>query len=102
MKILDVASRKKILRKNKLCFNCTGYGHLATNCSARGCNLCGGRHYTSLCDKRVSTLAPGSNEKKEVMGALCDGTTLHPTVVAYLQGEEVRIMMDSGAGSSYI
>ena len=102
MKILDVASRKEILRKNKLCFNCTGYGHLATNSTSRGCNLCGGRHHTSLCDKRVSTLAPGSNEKKEVLGALCDGTTLHPTVVAHVQGEEVRIMMDSGAGSSYI
>ena len=50
----------------------------------------------------MSTLAPWSNEKKEVLGALCDGTTLHPTVVAHIHREEVHIMMDSGAGSSYI
>ena len=55
-----------------------------TYCASLGCNLCDGRHHTSLYDKRVSTLALGSNEEKEVLRALCDGTTLHPTVVAHI------------------
>ena len=88
-KILDLASRKEILKKNKWCFNCTGHGHFASNCKSRTCSQCGGRHHTSICDKKVTTLGSDKKEKGEFTGALCEGTTLHPTVVASINGEEV-------------
>ena len=46
--------------------------------------------------------ASASNEQKDVLGSLYDRATLHSTVAASLHGEEVRIMMDSGAGISYL
>ena len=99
---LDLVSRKEILKKNKLYFNCTGHGHFASNCKSRACSQCGGRHHTSICDKKVTTLGSEKKEKGEFTGALCEGTTLHPTVIASINGEEVRILLDSGAGSFYV
>ena len=55
-----------------------------------------------ICDKKVTTLGSEKKEKGEFTGVLCEGTTLHPTVVASINGEEVRILLDSGAGSSYV
>ena len=102
-KVLDIARRKDILQKNRLCFNCTGFGHLATQCRSRGCNRCGGKHHTSICTEERSTLSGGRGNHKEVMGAVADGNlTIHPTVVAKIKDKRVRIMLDSGAGSSYI
>ncbi len=35
--VLNLESRKSILRQNKMCFNCTGTGHIAAECKSRGC-----------------------------------------------------------------
>ena len=50
-RVLSIANRRDILRKNKLCFNCTGQGHSASNCRSRSCAQCGQRHHTSLCER---------------------------------------------------
>ena len=105
-KMLDVASRKDFLKKNKLCFNCTGFGHIAANCGSRGCNKCSGKHHTSVCDA-VPTLniqdqaitRPNAEQGKRAIHA---NTAIHATLVAKVNGIPARVMIDSGSGSSYI
>ena len=104
-KILDVAHRRAILKKNSMCFNCTGLGHVASKCKSRGCIKCGGRHHTSLCDsspedQRNKSEFNQSTEKG--LTAMDESTTLHASVVAKVNGVNARIMLDSGAGSSYV
>ena len=106
-KILDIASRREYLTRNKLCFNCARSGHVASKCKSRGCGKCNGRHHTSVCNKMKSTLSPqpnpGSSGKSErFYGVVDTQTTLHATVIAKINGVQARIMLDSGAGSSYI
>ena len=38
-KVLDIASRWEYLTRNKLCYNCTRSGHLASKCKGRGCGM---------------------------------------------------------------
>ena len=100
-RVLSIANRRDILRKNKLCFNCTGQGHSASNCRSRSCAQCGQRHHTSLCERQLSTMGEQASEKS--MSAANSGTsTIHATVKGKINGEEVRIMIDTGASSSYI
>ena len=52
-KITDINSRKEILAKKKLCFNCAAGNHRAANCpSKRSCQNCEKRHHTSICDTK--------------------------------------------------
>ena len=102
--VLDTAARRAILQRNRLCWNCTGVGHAATQRWSRGCRNCNGKHHTSTCDREKSTLQQFHNARVEKsMSALISHTnTLHPTVLAKLGEETVRVMFDSGAGSSYL
>ena len=101
-KILDIASRREYLTRNKL-----WSGHVASKCKSRGCGKCNGRHHTSVCNKMKSTLSPqpnpGSSGRLErFYGVVDTQTTLHATVIAKINGVQARIMLDSGAGDSYI
>ena len=102
-KVLNLAQRRDIVKRKKLCFNCTGFGHMASKCRSRGCRKCGGRHHTSLCDGAALDSTSSSIQQPE-MGkrALDTSTTLHATVMAMVNGIPARIMIDSGASSSYI
>lgn len=106
-KVLDIASRKEHLTRNKLCYNCAKSGHVASKCKARGCGKCNGRHHTSVCNRMKTTLSPyptpeSSGRSERFYGAVDTQTTLHATVIAKINGVQARIMLDSGAGSSYI
>ena len=51
-KVENIAERKKILTERKLCFNCTGKQHRASDCrSKRLCSTCNGRRHSSICSK---------------------------------------------------
>ena len=106
-KVLDVASRREFLKSNRLCFNCARSGHAAAQCRSRGCGKCNSRHHTSICD-RLNTTLPGNTASTSLgpsdwfYGANDRQTTLHSTVVAKVNGLRARIMLDSGASSSYI
>ena len=105
MKILNAAKRREILSRKQLCFNCTKHGYTAANCTSRGCMKCKRKHHTSMClAEHKSTIGKTSDDReKEKLGAFSDeARTLHPTVVAMVNSEKVRIMLDSGAGSSYV
>ena len=104
-KILDVAHRRAILKKNSMCFNCTGLGHVASKCKSRGCVKCGGRHHTSLCDSSSEDQRNKSEfnpAMEKGLTATDESTTLHASVVGKVNGVDARIMLDSGAGSSYV
>ena len=105
-KVLTVAARRDLIRRKNLCYNCTGDNHLVSACRSRPCKYYGQRHHTSLCERRISIVpkqgsVPASTEKN--MSALTRSTsTLHATVRAMVNGQEARIMIDTGAGSSYV
>ena len=103
-KVLDIAQRKNILRSKNMCFICTNTGHLAAMCKSRGCFNCGGRHHTSLCDSisEKATAALPNQAHEKGMRAKEEKTTIHATLMAKVNGIDARIMLDSGAGSSYI
>ena len=94
--VVGVASRKKILSQKKLCFNCTGVKHRASECRSKAtCLRCKATHHTSICDSQAN---PG----KQVLLATGKGTVIHPIVVVNVNGIKCRALLDTGAGSSYI
>ena len=106
LNVLDMAHRREILTNKRLCFNCTGFGHMASRCKSRGCSKCSGEHHTSICDVMPAEreiVETGSNTKPE-MGkrAIVANTTIHAAVIANVNGIPARIMIDSGSGSSHI
>ena len=102
-KILDVASRREFLKKNRLCFNCAKSGHAVSQCKSRGCGRCNARHHTSICERTFTTIPPKSKSPSDrFYGAYDHQETLHSSVLAKVNGVQTRIMLDSGAGSSYI
>lgn len=102
-KILDVAARKEILRKKKACYNCTATGHHGSQCRSRGCFNCGEKHHTSICSKQPNaTMTQESNTEKGMSNTNGETGVLHPSITATIEKEPVRIMIDTGASSSYI
>ena len=94
-KITTVDERKKILKEKKLCYNCTGKYHSATECrSKRYCNNCNQRHHTSICNKKMESV-PSLTSSEE-------SNVIYPVVVVLINGIKCRALLDSGVGSSYI
>ncbi|XP_002734893.1 uncharacterized protein LOC100366659 [Saccoglossus kowalevskii] len=104
VKVLDLATGRAILRRNRMCFNCTGVGHFAIDCRSRGCRNCKGKHHTSICDRAKSTLNVSESAKVEKGLSITTQHTsaIHATVLSKVGTETVRIMFDTGAGSSYV
>lgn len=51
-RITTVDERKKLLAQRKLCFNCTGARHRASECKSNiNCQKCNSKHHTSICPK---------------------------------------------------
>ena len=100
-KVLNVANRRDILKKNKLCFNCTGTGHTASTCKSRNCAKCAQRHHMSLCEKQVTTI-PEHAIEKNMSASNIELSKMHGTVKGTVNGHCVRIMIDTGASSSCI
>ena len=94
-KVLSVANRREILKKNKRCYNCTGMGHSAANCRSKNCIKCGRKHHTSLCEKVLSSIPEKSHEKNYCVPN-SSAKTIHATVNAKLNRQKVRIVIDTG------
>ncbi|XP_028418013.1 uncharacterized protein LOC114543407 [Dendronephthya gigantea] len=94
--VVDITSRKKILLEKKLCFNCTGVKHRASECRSKTtCFRCNAKHHTSICDDQGSAT-------KQMMLATGKGRVIYPVVVAVVNGIKCRALLDTRAGSSYI
>ena len=94
-KVTETSERRKIFRQKRLCFNCAGDDHKATECkSRRTCLYCKRRHHTSICDK-------GTADNSMTAAQIGDGPVVYPMVVVEVAGIRCRALLDSGAGSSY-
>ena len=91
-KIKEVADRRKYLSDKKLCFNCTGTKYRAADCRCKfSCQKCDGKHHSLICDKNPNQL----------MVATGEGPVVYPIVVVEVEGITCRVLLDTGAGSSY-
>ena len=125
-KVLEIPKRREILKQKNCCYNCATPGHRASACRARGCRKCGQKHHTSICQQKLPSSMDGMNgskneklklgiQQKEAMDEEGDSKTdkvlgtaqgnqsaVHPTLRVKIGDEEVRVMIDTGATSSYI
>ena len=91
-KIIKSSDRKKQLSLKKLCFNCTGSSHRASECRCSTvCQLCHKKHHTSICETRPQHLLVVNSEN----------SVKYPVVVVEINGIQCRALLDTGAGSSY-
>ena len=83
--------RRLIFSKKKLCFNCTGPKHRASDCrSDKMCANCKAKHHTSTCEKTSNVLLTTN-----------DNRVTYPLVIIDIEGIKCRVLTDTGAGSSY-
>ena len=96
-KVVKPEERKKILAEKHLCFNCAGGKHRAAECKSKGkCQVCQGKHHTSICDKNEKPREPGMTANH-----IGRSTVIHPVVVVRINGYKFRALLDSGASHSY-
>ena len=89
--VAKVSERRLILSQKRLCFNCTGSKHRASECrSTKTCLTCKEKHHTSICEKSSNML-------------LTTNTSLvtYPVLVIEVEGVKCRALIDTGAGSPY-
>ena len=87
-------ARRKILLDKKLCFNCTGGSHRASECrSKQACQNCNRPHHTSLCDQPKTILTAAHHPS--------DHQVIYPVVLVEVDGIKCRALLDTGAGNSY-
>lgn len=101
-KIRDIGKRKKILARKSLCFTCATKPHRAANCTGKSaCGHSGKRHHTSTCAQEIGNQI---NERASGGKLMTDGGNdegIFPVVVIKVNGLTCRVLIDSGAGSSY-
>ena len=87
--------RKMILAEKRLCFNCTGTKHRASECNSKTtCQNCSKRHHTSICEE-------SKPKGEKLLSVPDDDKVIHPVVIVNVDGIECRALIDSGAASSY-
>ena len=120
-RVLDVTSMRDILIKKGVYFNCASAGHRVSHCRWRPCFKYGQKHHASICElthssrDQLSTVHESSWDKmkqetraqeqstEKGMSSMTESSsTIHPTLLATVREETIRIMVDIGANSSYV
>ena len=125
-KVLEIPKRREILKQKNCCYNCATLGHRASACRAQACRKCGQKHHTSICQQKLPSSMDDMNSSKndklklgiQQKGAMDEegdsktdkvlGTAqgnqlaVHPTLHVKIGDEEVHVMIDTRATSSYI
>ena len=92
--VTTAQARRKLLSEKKLCFNCTGGSHRASECkSKQTCQNCNCQHHTSVCDQSETILTAAHH--------LGDHQVIYPVVLVEVDGIRCRSLLDTGAGNSY-
>ena len=101
-KVVSVSDRRRILGEKKLCFNCTGPRHKASECrSQQTCQHCKRRHHSSICDKRPNEQEGVKPQTEQMLVAKGENKVIYPIVLVKVDGIICRALLDTGAGSSY-
>ena len=108
-RIQDINERRKIISSKKLCFNCIGEEHCASNCkSQKSCMKCKGHHHTSLCIDETNQQSPATRtgSSNTVTGQKLittpESEAVYPVLVVKVNGITCKALLDTAAGSSYI
>ena len=89
--VAKVSERRLILSQKRLCFNCTGSKHRASECrSTKTCLTSKEKHHTSIYEK-------GSN----ILLTTNTSLVTYPVLVIEVEGVKCQALIDTGAGSSY-
>lgn len=84
-----------------MCFNCATPNHRAVECFSKAtCQFCHKRHHTSICDRK-QTSANGTDDRKTLMTASGSNEGILPIIPIKVDGIICRVLIDTGAGSSY-
>ena len=90
----SVSDRRKILREERLCFNCRGTKHRAADCrSNRKCLIYKCKYLTSIFEKR-------SDETSEPILASTESNVIYPVTIINVKGIKCLALLDTGSGSS--
>ncbi|XP_071176443.1 uncharacterized protein [Mytilus edulis] len=116
-KFTDHNDRMKIVKEDRLCYNCLGR-HRVVDCKSKyNCKKCDRRHHTSLCNKETTSISSTSTVQKHnaeesetsvLYSSLnCDRqNVLLKTAIAPLsykdQTIDAKILFDEGASRSFI
>jgi hypothetical protein len=108
-KFNNLRDRKDILKKKRLCYNCTGINHPVSACRSRNCARCNQRHHTSICHLQEETSqqthqTPQMHQTPQTSLYMIEDSneTIHPTLVVMAMGQKFRVLLDTGAGNSFV
>ena len=83
-KVKGIQEFKKVLSEKKLCFNCAGSEHRASECKSKiSRQICQRKHHTSRCVMVTQSLI------------------FHPVVLVKVNNIICRVLLDTSAGSYY-
>lgn len=101
--VTSPAERRRILQSKRLCFNCTGTQHSASQCRSRAsCVHCKQRHHSSICDRPTTAGRQTTNNGGVALTATQEGEKVcHPVVLVKVNGVTCRALLDTGATASY-
>ena len=99
------------LKNLKLCYRCAGPKHFAKDCKfnfTRNCKYCDRKHFSYLCsgqqsENKASNTSQSYSVDVDTFSAKTISGNILPSFSAKLKNQEtIRIMKDSGAGTSFI
>ncbi|XP_064212957.1 uncharacterized protein LOC107399201 [Tribolium castaneum] len=117
---MSVSERTNEVKRLKLCLNCFGSNHMATNCRGSGCRICNQRHSTLLHTNLKQTNAteqPVTTSSTDTVSTKSATTVnthiffanqvLLSTALVFVQGKNqnhylCRVLLDSGSQSNFI
>ena len=105
--VIDVASRKQILKTSGRCFNCLRKNHISRDCkSSSRCQKCRRKHHTSICDANcsqpcnTSTRGPSSNQPKSLAAPIGSGLDQEQSPINRVQPLATNVLTTYGPCSS--
>nr|XP_015839902.1 PREDICTED: uncharacterized protein LOC107398868 [Tribolium castaneum] len=117
---MSVSERTNEVKRPKLCLNCFGSNHMATNCRGSGCRICNQRHSTLLHTNLKQTNAteqPVTTSSTDTVSTKSATTVnthvffanqvLLSTALVFVQEKNqnhylCRVLLDSGSQSNFI
>lgn len=105
---MNVAERREIVMRRRMCFLCLRVGHVSADCSVDGCSTCSGKHHEMLHFDSTAARAPSADESGTVQanfgGELRNKEFLLPTALVRINDstEMIRALLDQASQATII